>query len=132
MRRYLLPSLALATCCAFAIGGYAVGAYMQFLQTFAATQDTFARDIITAQGLTKNESSGLLEWMRTDIPLQYQYLVMFEATRNSSLPVSLSSVARMTWSQRSMASYALRSSDQWRQMMQKCACGLASTDPSTK
>lgn len=64
MKRYLCVSLALVSCCAFAIGGYAVGAYMQFLHTFVATQDTFVRDIVTAQGLTKSQGAELLEWMR--------------------------------------------------------------------
>ncbi len=128
MRSYLSVLLTLACCCAFAIGGYAVGAYMQFVHTFAATQDTFARDIITAQGLVRNQESDLLEWLRRDAPLQYQFLTDFERIRNEPLPVRLSTVTRMTWSQWSMTTDGIRSSDHWRHMMRDCECGLAAPD----
>src|SRR5438034_9772967 len=117
MRSYFLVLLALVSCCAFAIGGYAVGAYMQFLHAFAAKQDTFVRDILTARVAVKNQDSELLEWMRRDAPLQYQFLTDFETIRNASLPVRLGAVTRMTWSQWSITSEAIRSSDRWQKMM---------------
>jgi hypothetical protein len=130
MKSYFLALLALVCCFAFAIGGYAVGAYMQFAHTFAATQGIFARDLITAEGLVKHQESELLESMRTDAPLQYQFLTDFEAIRNAPLPVRLSTVAQMTWSNWSMASGGIRSSDRWRQMMRRCECGLSVPDPN--
>ena len=74
MRRYLWAFVACLGCCVFAIGGFAVGAYMQFLQTVTATQAIFAQDIAVAQFLTRDEGSQLLEWMRADARLQYGFL----------------------------------------------------------
>jgi hypothetical protein len=125
MKSYSQLSIALASCCACALGGYATGAYLQFLHSFAATQDAFARDIVIAQGLVRNQDSELLEWVRKDAQLQYQYLANYETVRNASFPVRLTAVARMTWTRSSLASEALRSSDRWQQMMLDCACGLA-------
>jgi hypothetical protein len=128
MRSYSWLLLTLACCCAFALGGYAVGAYMQFVHTITATQDIFARDVITAQGLVTNQQSKLLEWLRTDAPLQYRYLTEFERIRNEPLPIRLSTVTRITWSQWSLTTNGLRSSERLRQMMDACKCGLAGPD----
>lgn len=129
MKRYILVLLAVAGCCICAIGGYAAGAYMQFLYTFEAKQDTFVRDILTAQALTKNRNSEVLEWVRMDAPLQYQFLTDFEAIRNAPLPTKLTAVARMTWINRAWPSANIRSSDRWRKMMRNCNCGIAFSDP---
>ena len=131
MKRYLIVLLALVSCCAFAIAGYAVGAYMQFLYTFSAKQDALVRDIATARGLTNNQVSETLEWVRKDAPLQYEFLSDYEKIRNASLPVKLSSVARMTWTLRAWPSEGIRTSERWRQMMSNCQCGLAPIDLKT-
>ena len=125
MKPVLWVLIAIVSCGTFAVGGYAAGAYMQFLRTFALKQDTFARDIITAQGLARNRDSELLEWMRNDIPLQYQFLTDYEAMRNASLPVRLSMVARMTWRTRSTGDEGIRSAERWRKMIRECECGLS-------
>jgi hypothetical protein len=126
MRSYLFVSIAVVGCCVCSVGGYAVGAYMQFLHTFAAKQDIFVRDITTARGLAKSEDSDLLDWVRADAPLQYQFLTGFEAIRSASLPIKLVAVTRMTWGAK--PSEALRSPDRWQKMMRDCECGLVLPD----
>jgi hypothetical protein len=125
MRRYLWAFVACLGCCVFAIGGFAVGAYMQFLQTVTATQAIFAQDIAIAQFLTRDEGSQLLEWMRADARLQYGFLTEFERARTAPLPVRLTTVAQMTWNLRWMTRDALRSSDRLQAMMRECECGLS-------
>jgi hypothetical protein len=122
----------------FAIGGFAVGAYMQFLHTVSATQDILVRDIAIARALTRNEGPQLLEWMRADAPLQYDFLTDFEEIRTAPLPMRLTTVAQMTWNLRWMTRDALRPADRLQDMMRKCECGLVphgpdnSSDKSTR
>ena len=131
MRPYLWAFVACLGCCVFAVGGFAVGAYMQFLHTVTATQDIFARDIAVAGFLKRNEASQLLEWMNADAPLQYDFLTDFEKIRTAPLPMRLTTVAQMTWNLRWMTRDALRPSDRLRDMMRKCECGLAPVPHST-
>ena len=137
MRPYVWGFVACLGCCVFAISGFAVGAYMQFLHTVTATQAIFAQDIATAQLLTKNGSAQLLEWMRNDARLQYTFLTDFERMRTAPLPVRLTEVAQMTWNLRWMTRDGIRSSERLQAMMRKCECGMAppetdnSSDTST-
>jgi hypothetical protein len=131
MRPYLWGFIACLGCCVFAISGFAVGAYMQFLHTVTAEQAIFAQDIATAQFLTRDEGSQLLEWIRNDVRLQYTFLTDFESIRTAPVPVRLTEVAKMTWNLRWMTRDAIRSSERLREMMRKCECGLGPVPHST-
>lgn len=125
MRPCVMGFIACLGCCVFAISGFAVGAYMQFLHTVTTEQALFAQDIAIAQLLTRDEGSQLLEWMRNDVRLQYSFLTDFESIRTAPLPVRLTEVAKMTWNLRWMTRDAIRSSERLQDMMRKCECGLA-------
>ena len=129
MKRYLYVLIVVASCAGFAIVGYAVGAYMQFLQTFNGQQGRFAHELIDARLLMRNQSVELLKLLQEDIPLQYQFLTGYEEIRNAPLPIRLSTVTRVTWSNWPLASQGVRSSAQWQKMMHDCECGLAVPDP---
>jgi hypothetical protein len=115
---------AVTACIVCAVGGFAVGAYIQFLHTVLATQDSFARDVITAKSLARNQSSDLVKWMMADAPLQYRYLTEFDKVRSQPFPLRLAAVARMTWTLRSIRPEEFRSPEQLQNMMRDCACGL--------
>ena len=125
MKLRLCAPVAVTACIVCALGGFAVGAYMQFLHTVLATQDTFVRDIITAKSLARNQSSDLVQWMMADAPLQHLYLREFEKVRSQPLPLRLASVARMTWTLRSIPPKEFQSTQQLQNMMRDCGCGLA-------
>ena len=124
MRPYVWTLLAVIGCCLFAMGGFAVGAYMQFLHTVAGTQDIFVRDITTAKSIARNECPNLMEWVKLDVPVQYVSLTEYEKLQTEPLPVRLTKIALMTWSLRSMPLNVIRSSDRWQRMMRDCDCGL--------
>lgn len=119
--------VALTCCCAFGIGGFAVGAYMQFLHAFAMNQDLLVRDITTAKTAARNDIPQLMEWMKTDVPLQYEFLTDRERIRSKPVLSRLATVARITWDQRGNPETVIRSSDSWQRMIRKCDCGLTPT-----
>ena len=125
MKSYICVLVAVMGCATCAVGGFAVGAYIGFLHTVLGTQDTFARDIITAKSLARNQSPDLLKWMMVDAPLQYQFLTEFDKARSQPLPLRLTAAARMTWTFRSIPPKEFRSPQQLQKMMRDCGCGLA-------
>ena len=105
-----------------------MGAYMQFVHSITATQSTFARDIITAQGLIRHEETAMLDLARRDAALQYRFLINLETIQKQPLPLRLVTVSRITWLEWPITSSGIRSSDRWRHMMRACNCGIEVPD----
>ena len=119
----------LSACCLCVVGGFAVGAYLQFRNTVMMTQDVLARDILTANMCVNNGCTDVMKWLRVDAPLQLNNYSVFEAVLREPLQTKLYHAARLTWEARDRVAIT-RPPDVFLKKMRDCNCGLTDAEPN--